>query len=109
MEKEWGGSSGMYSAVASLNDATPEKGEHLWVSRPAVLMLARLYVFQPWDLHGVQGINMGSCPAAQKSGDLRWDQLQPLPLGNHPPRTWGWTHGRKEKPLLCLQRNLAAP
>lgn len=72
----------MNSAVASLNDATPEKGEHLWVSGPAVLTLARLYVFQPWDLHGVQGINVGSCPAAQKCGDLRWDQLQALPLGN---------------------------
>lgn len=97
----------MHSIVASLNDATPEKGEHLWVSRPAVLKLPRLSVFQPWGLHGVQGINMGSCPAAQKCRDLRCDQLQPLPLGNHPPRTWGWIHGREEKTLLYFQRNLA--
>ena len=48
MEKEWGGSSGMYGVVASLNDAAPEKGEYLWVSGPAVLMLARLALGPPW-------------------------------------------------------------
>lgn len=104
MEKEWGGGSGMHSVVASLNDTTPEKEEHLWVSRPAVLKL-RGYLCSSLGPPTVSRASTWVAALLLRNGDLRCDQPSPSPRKPILPRTWGWIHGQRKGTLF--QRNLA--